>query len=1279
MEFAINPLPESRDPADWVEEAFRDVYNKIIEAGGRGMNRMCLTFNFANMQRDNAWISPRAIKGYEFQDLWNLVSSIAQSANGFGCADKFWIKLHVAEAPVGQGFLENGMKRGFSRKCILQISNEDGLCLARSLVVAKAHAEKLKTRADKGKIHEVWQAIRQCKGKMQRKEAERLTRRAGVIAPDEGCGLQEVAQYQRYLAEEGCLIKVYSLMRNGKDHPVLYDGTPELISRKMTVRYTLPIVYYPEENHYEPIQNLPSFFGVKYYCEHCNKPYTTQGHVCDRTCDRCLKNPPCDSTIVDKIVCDDCNREFHGQLCFDQHKKPGSFSGNNPTVCDYIKLCGQCNTKIDHRKAQNHVCHKYYCNVCQKDEDSSHLCYMPTLKSKKKLTLKRVAFVFYDFETRQDELLQGTTDVNVHIPNLCVAQTVCDRCADMTDDDIVNANDNHGNPCGVCKHRENVFDGEDPVRGFVDYITSMGKTYKKVVCIAHNAKGYDSQFVLRDVMKRINSQIKAIINGTNIILMDFGDNKFIDSLNYFHMALASLPKAFGLGNIAKGYFPHFFNTKENQNYVGPIPDRKYYGADTMGVQDREKFLSWYNDRVEEDYEFDFRKEILHYCRLDVTILRRACVEFRKLIMNAGNVCPFTECVTIASTCMRIFQTNFLKDKQIGIIPQGGYRLGKTQSKIAIEWLLWREHCENHRIIHAGRTREHRTTSGLRLDGFWEDTANNNKKYAYQFHGCYWHGCPRCFKFNRDKELSHKDTLESRYERTGAITRELRHSGYEVVEMWECDFIRQKKTDHVLANFVENVDQQMFIALDPRDAFFGGRTGNTVTHYDVKDNEKIRYVDVCSLYPYVLKTGIFPIGHPTVHVGRDCQLICPNNNISRIEGLVKCRVLPPRQLFHPVLPVKAHGKLLFPLCRSCCDDLVQDNCPHDDPAAREFLGTWVAPELRKAVEMGYKILEISELWEYKSTTRYNPVTRTGGLFAEYINTFLKIKQEASDWPAECVDDESKNRYIAEYETREGIKLDKDKIQKNAGLRAVAKLCLNCLWGKFGERENLTKKAIIRTHEEFANIMFNPEIEVTGLVPVDNDTLFMSWKHLNEAAEMSTKANVVIAAYTTAHARLKLYSYLEKQQERVLYYDTDSVIYVSDGSNELPLGNFLGDLTDEVEGYGEGSFITSFVSGGPKFYTYRVKKPDGSIAEVSKIKGVRLNYESRKQIHYDSIRALVVDKADPYQIDYHGIRRTVYHDVITKPESKIVRATGPKRRLDGFATLPYGFKKPRLNRC
>lgn len=80
-------------------------------------------------------------------------------------------------------------------------------------------------------------------------------------------------------------------------------------------------------------------------------------------------------------------------------------------------------------------------------------------------------------------------------------------------------------------------------------------------------------------------------------------------------------------------------------------------------------------------------------------------------------------------------------------------------------------------------------------------------------------------------------------------------------------------------------------------------------------------------------------------------------------------------------------------------------------------------------------------------------------ADYINTFLKIKQEASGWPSDCIDEVSKARYIAEYEKAEGIKLDAKNIRVNPGLRAVAILCLNSFWGKFGQRENLPKTEIV----------------------------------------------------------------------------------------------------------------------------------------------------------------------------------------------------------------------------
>lgn len=59
------------------------------------------------------------------------------------------------------------------------------------------------------------------------------------------------------------------------------------------------------------------------------------------------------------------------------------------------------------------------------------------------------------------------------------------------------------------------------------------------------------------------------------------------------------------------------------------------------------------------------------------------------------------------------------------------------------------------------------------------------------------------------------------------------------------------------------------------------------------------------------------------------------------------------------------------------------------------------------------------------------------------------------------------------------------------------------------------------------------------------MYVSWRLREETIVASPITNVVIAAYTTAQARLKLYDYLDLLGERVLYYDTDSCIYVSTG--------------------------------------------------------------------------------------------------------------------------------------
>ncbi|CAB4018411.1 Hypothetical predicted protein [Paramuricea clavata] len=139
-----------------------------------------------------------------------------------------------------------------------------------------------------------------------------------------------------------------------------------------------------------------------------------------------------------------------------------------------------------------------------------------------------------------------------------------------------------------------------------------------------------------------------------------------------------------------------------------------------------------------------------------------------------------------------------------------------------------------------------------------------------------------------------------------------------------------------------------------------------------------------------KYGDYPLGHP--------EIITENfAPIDTYFGLVKCSVLPPRSLYHPVLPHCTEDKLMFPLCRTCTDTLQQEPCNHLD-VDRAPHGTWVTLELQKALEKGYCLFKIDEVW-------HSP-NQTDGLFKDYVDTFLKIKQEASGYPADCDTEEKR---------------------------------------------------------------------------------------------------------------------------------------------------------------------------------------------------------------------------------------------------------------------------------
>ena len=850
-------------------------------------------------------------------------------------------------------------------------------------------------------------------------------------------------------------------------------------------------------------------------------------------------------------------------------------------------------------------------------------------------------------------------------------------------------------PIIICAETEDcdeteVFYGEDCTEDFFELLDNLTITddgdERKVIVLFRNFQGYDSMFIQQYLHRFHREVTDQITVGVKVLSLTSGNLVFKDSLCFLPFPLSAFPSTFALTELKKGFFPHLFNTIQNQEYEGPMPPREYYDPDGMSQKKKAEFEEWYHQQVTRNHVFNLRNEMEEYCISDVKLLKAGCMAFQREFKHHGKFNPMEKCVTIASACNRYWRKMLLPKNTIAVEPPRGWHGARTNQSIkAFKWLAWCEHqlrrvCSStgepmaDRIHHAGNGGEQAIQSPaglLHVDGY-----DPSSRTIYEFHGCLWHGCPRCFKHNRHStsKIHPARTLEQVYEATCKKINLLKHLGYTVIEQWECNWDQKVKIDLGLQDFLSTLD--LVHPLSPRDAFFGGRTNAATLYYkaDETQGEQIKYVDVTSLYPWVNKYGEYPIGHPKIITHHEDQ------NISNYFGIANVDILPPFHLYHPVLPYRCGGKLVLPLCRSCVEQQMSKPllersfwCSHS-PTQRMLRGTWCTPELQKAVEMGYTLVKIHEVWHFPQSQR------SKGLFANYVNQWLKIKQESSGYPAWAQTELQRQQYVRHYKEREGIALSPALIGKNPGRKATAKLMLNSFWGKFGVRLNKPRTVTIASSAELFTLVNNNMINISTIRICTEDVLEVVYTHVQDEEPQNGKTNIFVAAFTTCLARLKLYESLEILGERALYFDTDSVIYrCKPGEADIPLGDFLGDMTNELD---NGDYITEFVSGGPKNYGYQTA--NGKIC--CKVRGFTLNVRGSKQLNYHIMRQNVLEEiTDPLEEQRRNIEVVNPHFFTRDPVSKCLKVIPrtkkyglvfDKRIIDPstFQSYPYGFSTP-----
>ena len=293
----------------------------------------------------------------------------------------------------------------------------------------------------------------------------------------------------------------------------------------------------------------------------------------------------------------------------------------------------------------------------------------------------------------------------------------------------------------------------------------------------------------------------------------------------------------------------------------------------------------------------------------------------------------------------------------------------------------------------------------------------------------------------------------------------------------------------------------------------------------------------------------------------------------------------------------------------------------------------------------------------------------------LNFFLLFLFQATGWPKDSMTEDEKERYIKHILECDNVAIDPNKVEKNPGRRKIAKQMLNTLWGKFGQRTNIGKVEYFTDPEPFLKLVMDDKIVIRDIHIVSPLMVRVRYSHDDVYVEPLPNINICVAAYTTAMARLQLYSYMEHLGERLIYFDTDSIFFESPidiNCETLKTGSAMGELTDELD---NNDYITEFVSSGAKSYAYTTKN---SKDPVVKMKGVTLNYNTCKKINFKSVVDLVLNKETAFSIPITTTRKFIRNSRLAElksaPYTKCVKFVYDKRVIiDNNLTVPYGYQK------
>lgn len=437
----------------------------------------------------------------------------------------------------------------------------------------------------------------------------------------------------------------------------------------------------------------------------------------------------------------------------------------------------------------------------------------------------------------------------------------------------------------------------------------------------------------------------------------------------------------------------------------------------------------------------------------------------------------------------------------------------------------------------------------------------------------------------------------------------------------------------------------------RGALRGGRTEVRKFLHTISDEEWVRgvrisYIDIVSMYPYCQIAYPYPVGLPEIYIYDQDLFPCyahasPSDGSNFVEptcgcdfaerkrrvdrrlniferydaaptvegiladesffGIVCASMTPPAHLFSPPLVLwdEKAGKCIASLL----------------PMKYARLTT---PEFKMALREGYRLDALHRLDKYKAAP---------GLWNDFIKPLYIEKMASSET---CPDLATQTDLVEAYSRDpfnmgEEVRASFPTWASAPAKRQVVKILLNCGWGKHCEkiyRDSLRFLDEDSASGELSSRNFMADV-VDGSLKCKNITLVGN-KTLLQCAHSSSNREpplhggyLVAGVFVPAYGRLMLYEQLRRLGQRVLYHDTDSIIYVSDPRlYNVAQSDVWGGWSEEKFGPKNGG-IREFVALAPKSYGLRAANG----ASCVKVKGLSLKLAHESLVNFDEMKRLV----------------------------------------------------------